>query len=161
MKILAVDDDKTSLDRIKGILEKTIPDAECYFFDSSLSALAKAREEEIDVAFLDVKMPELNGIDLGKYLTELNPYVNLIYISEHTDYAYEAMRIHASGYIRKPGTGPEVQSELKALRFPELRKKYKRVFIQTFGNFEIFCDKEPVEFKYKRTNKAAAEALFH
>ena len=156
MRILAVDDDKTALGKIKDILKKTVPDATCYYFDSSLSALAKAREEEIDVAFLDVKMPELNGIDLGRYLTELNPYINLIYISEHTDYAYEAMRIHASGYIKKPGTGTEVQSELKSLRFPELRKKYKRVFIQTFGNFEIFVDKEPVEFKYKRTKEVVA-----
>lgn len=156
MRILAVDDDKASLDRIREILNKTIPDGEFYFFDSSLSALAKAREVEIDVAFLDVKMPELNGIDLGKYLTELNPYVNLIYISEHTDYAYEAMKIHASGYIRKPGSDTEVKSELKVLRYPELRKKYKRVFIQTFGNFEVFVDKEPVEFKYKRTKEIVA-----
>ena len=59
MRILAVDDDKASLDRIREILNKTIPDGEFYFFDSSLSALAKAREVEIDVAFLDVKMPEL------------------------------------------------------------------------------------------------------
>jgi two-component SAPR family response regulator len=156
VKILAVDDDKTSLERIKAILAKTVPEATCYYFDSSLSALAKAREEEIDVAFLDVKMPELDGINLGKYLAELNPYINLIYISERTDYAYEAMKIHASGYIKKPGSGPDVRSELKALRFPELRKKYKRVFIQTFGNFEIFVDKEPVEFKYKRTKEIVA-----
>ena len=81
MRILAVDDDSTSLKKIEGFLSKAVPDASCYFFDSSLAALAKAREEEIDVAFLDIKMPELNGIDLGKYLTELNPYVNLIYLA--------------------------------------------------------------------------------
>ena len=156
MRIIAVDDDSTSLKKIQGYLSKSAPHATCYYFDSSLAALAKAREEEIDVAFLDVKMPELNGIDLGKYLTELNPYVNLIYLTEHTDYAYDALKLHASGYLKKPGTNADVQKELESLRFPEIRKKYKRVFAQTFGNFELFVDGVPVEFKYKRTKEIVA-----
>lgn len=156
MRIIAVDDDGTFLKKIQGYLSKVVPDATCFFFDSSLAALAKAREEEIDVAFLDVKMPELNGIDLGKYLTELNPYVNLIYLTEHIEYAYDALRLHASGFLKKPGTIADVQKELVTLRFPELRKKYKRVFAQTFGNFELFVDGVPVEFKYKRTKEIVA-----
>ena len=156
MTIIAVDDDKTSLNKIKKILTKVKPDATCYFFDSSLSALAKAREEEVDVAFLDVEMPELSGIDLGKYLSELNPYVNLIYYTENTDFAYEAMQLHASGYIKKPGSDAVVKSELDILRYPEIRKNFKRVFAQTFGNFELFVDGEPVEFKYKRTKEIVA-----
>ena len=64
MTILAVDDDNTSLKKIKNILAKALPDATCFFYDESLAALAKAREEEIDVAFLEVEMPELSGIDL-------------------------------------------------------------------------------------------------
>lgn len=156
MTILAVDDESTSLKKIEGFITKAMPDATSYYFDSSLAALAKAREEEIDVAFLDVKMPELNGIDLGKYLTELNPHINLIYISEHTDYAFEAMKLHASGYLKKPGSFLEVQKELGSLRFPEISKKYKRVFAFTFGNFELFVDGKPVEFKYKRTKEIVA-----
>ncbi len=156
MNILAVDADSASLKKIKGILTKNVPEANCFYFDSSLSALAKAREEEIDVAFLDATMPELSGIDLGKYLTELNPYVNLIYLTETTDYAYEAMKLHASGYLKKPGSGSEVKKELESLRYPEIRKKFKRVFAQTFGNFELFVDGEPVEFKYKRTKEIVA-----
>ena len=156
MNILAVDADSASLKKLKGFLSKSIPEATCFYFDSSLSALAKAREEVIDVAFLDAKMPELSGIDLGKYLTELNPYVNLIYLTESTDYAYEAMKLHASGYLKKPGSNSEVKKELETLRYPEIRKKYKRVFAQTFGNFELFVDGEPVEFKYKRTKEIVA-----
>ena len=128
MNILAVDDNNAFLKKLKGFLEKVAPDNECYYFDSALSALAKAREVEIDVAFLEAKMPELSGIDLGRYLSELNPYINLIYVTENTDYAYEAMRLHASGYIKKPGSSADIKNELDALRYPEIRKKYKRVF---------------------------------
>ncbi|WP_044913331.1 response regulator [Butyrivibrio sp. WCE2006] len=156
MNILAVDDDKTSLNTVKKILTSVSPDSTCFYYDNSLSALAKAREEEIDVAILDVNMPELDGINLGRYLEELHPFINLIYLTEHTDKAYDAMKIHASGFIKKPGSDSEVKNELQMLRYPELRKKYKRVFAQTFGNFEFFVDGEPIEFKYKRTKEIVA-----
>lgn len=156
MNILAVDDERTSLDKLTKLVKKANSDANLFTFDSSLSALAKAREEEIDVAFLDVNMPELSGIELGKYLVELNPYINIIFVSEHKEFAYEAMQLHASGYIYKPEADKRVAKELDSLRYPELRKKYKRVFAQTFGNFELFVDGEPVTFKYNRTKEIVA-----
>ncbi|MCR5342404.1 MAG: response regulator [Butyrivibrio sp.] len=156
MNIIAVDNDKTSLKRIQKILGNVAPDATCFFFNDSLTALSKAREEEIDVAVLDVCIPELDGIDLGGYLTELNPHVNLIYFSEHTDRAFEAMRLHASGYVKKPGGDEDIKTELQNLRYPEIQKKFKRIFAQTFGNFEFFVDGEPIEFKYKKTKEIVA-----
>ena len=72
MTILTVDDERASLNKINELVKKIKPDSVCYSLDSSLSALAKAREEEIDVAFLDINMPELSGIELAKYLIELN-----------------------------------------------------------------------------------------
>ena len=156
MNILAVDDDKKALKKLEANLNNVAPDASCFFVDSSLSALAKARETEIDVAILETDLSELNGIDLGSYLQELNPYINLIYLTENTDYAYEAMKIHSSGYIKKPCTDPALKTELDSLRYPEIRKKYKRLFAQTFGNFELFFDGKPIEFKYKKTKEIVA-----
>ena len=66
MNILIVDEDSASLKKIKAFLSKEFPDHNCFYFDSSLSALAKAREEEIDVAILDTELDELGGLDLGK-----------------------------------------------------------------------------------------------
>ena len=66
------------------------------------------------------------------------------------------MQIHASGYIVKPASEQSVKKELNELRYPELRKKYKRVFAQTFGNFELFVDGEPIVFKYSRTKEIIA-----
>ena len=156
MNILAVDDERTSLDKIDKLLKKVSPGANCVTFDNSLSALARAREEEFDVAFLDVNMPELSGIDLGKYLVDLNPTINIIFVTEHKDYAYEAMQLHASGYIYKPDIENRIKNELNTLRYPEIQKNYKRVFAQTFGNFELFVDGEPVTFKYNRTKEIVA-----
>ena len=115
MTILTVDDERTSLDKITKLVKKIKPDAKCHSFDSSLAALAKAREEAIDVAFLDINMPELSGLELAKYLMELNPFVNIIFITEHKEYAYEAMQIHASGYIYKSEAEVRIKKELDSL----------------------------------------------
>ena len=156
MKILSVDSNVASLKNTEEAIRKIDPEAAIYSYDNSLAALSKAREEEIDVAVVETRMPELSGLDLGKYLQELNPYVNLVFLSDGKDDAYDALKIHASGYIQKPGANEDYIEEFEHLRYPELRKKYKRVFAQTFGNFELFIDGVPAEFKYKRTKEIIA-----
>ena len=156
MTILAVDDDARDLRQISEIVAALQPEAELLGFESSLEALAEARKREIDVAFLDVTMPELGGLDLGQYLRELYPLVNLIYLSESGASGYEALALHSSGYIIKPATRENVKRELEDLRHPDEQKRHKRVFAQTFGNFELFVDGKPVAFKYSRTKEIVA-----
>ena len=156
MTILAVDDKKEALKRIAGIVEELRPDAELYTFTSSLDALAKARETEVDTAFISVRMQELSGLDLGQYLKDLYPAVNLIFLSEKKEYAFDAIALRASGYLLKPAEKAAVQTEFAQLRYPEEVKNRKRVFAQTFGNFEFFVDGKPVAFKYTRTKEIIA-----
>lgn len=156
MRIITVDDDPQALSSITQLAGQLMPDAEFTSYDSSLSALADARKQEIDIAFLDISMPELNGIDLGQYLKELHPFINIIYLTEHREYGFEAMQIHASGYLLKPASEQDIKRELEELRYPEFQKKQKRVFAQTFGNFELFVDGKPVAFKYNRTKEIVA-----
>lgn len=156
MTILAVDDDKKALEEISGVVAEVCPDAELLTYDSSLSALDAARSKEIDVALLDVTMPELGGIDLGQYLKDLYPLINLIYVTQHREYGAEAMGLHASGYVLKPATAENIRREMEDLRHPEEQTKKKRVFAQTFGNFELFVDGKPVAFKYTKTKELVA-----
>ena len=156
MNILVVDDNSTELDEQIKLIEAVADGAKICGCDGGISALAKAREMRVDVAFLDTDMPELNGIDLGQYLKELNPYVNLVFMSELEKYAFDAFKLHASGYISKPLTKKKAGGELSDLRYSEALKKQKRVYAQTFGNFELFIDGKPAVFKYNRTKEIIA-----
>ena len=156
MRILAVDSSRSSLDQLTEYILALYPDEEIHSFESSLEALAMARTEEIDIAFLTVSMPELNGLDLGQYLVELYPLINLIFLAEDREHGYDALALHASGYILQPVTQEKVKRELEDLRHSAVQKNHKRVFAQTFGNFELFVDGKPVEFKYSRTKEIVA-----
>ena len=118
--------------------------------------MAAAREKEVDITFLAVETPELGGLDLGQYLKDLYPLVNLIYLTESRTSSYDAFVQHASGYILKPATAENIARELIDLRHPAIVKEHKRVFAQTFGNFEFFVDGKPVAFKYTRTKEMVA-----
>ena len=156
MTILAVLEHEQAIPPFMQMMSKLAPEAELLCFGNALPALAAARETEIDIAILDCSLPELSGMDFGQYLQELYPFVNLIYLSDDTDRAYEAIQQHASGYLLKPAEEESVRKELEDLRHPAVQKNQKRLFAQTFGNFELFVDGKPVAFKYSKTKEIVA-----
>ena len=156
MRIFIVLEDKTELLQVRDDIREMYPDAGIETFDSSLSALSAARSNEVDIAVLSAETPELGGIDLGQYLTEMYPLVNLIFLSKDKQKSYEAMNMHASGYLLRPAGRDRIKREMEDLRHPDVQKNQKRVFAQTFGNFELFVDGDPVRFKYSRTKEVVA-----
>ena len=156
MTIFMVDSNAEALERIRGIVSDLGIDGDVRAFQSSLEALAAARETVVDVAILEVDLMELDGLDLGEYLKEMHPMVNLIYVTADREKCYEALTLHASGYVLKPATEATMRREFDDLRHPSVQKGRKRVFAQTFGNFELFVDDHPVEFKYNRTKEIVA-----
>ena len=156
MKIFAVENDRTSLKKLSGMISTLQPDAEVHCYESSPEALAAARTTEADVVFLDMKLSEMDGQLLGQYLKDLNPYVNLIYFTNDRGDAMDAIALRASGCLLLPPGKNDVEKELQELRNPPGKRSHRRVFIQTFGNFEIFVDGTPVAFKYNRTKELIA-----
>ena len=156
MTVLTVTENDDVLCSVKEYVASIAPEADLICFGSSLPALAAARSREIDVAILDTTLSELSGLDFGQYLQELYPLVNLIYLSGDRTLGYEAMAQHASGFILKPPSKENLQRELEDLRHPSAQKYQKRVFAQTFGNFELFVDGKPIAFKYSKTKEIVA-----
>lgn len=156
MNIIVVDDITDNLETISDLVYEADPESDILEFEDPLTALKHARENMVDVAFLGENMKELSGIVLAEYLKELNPCVNIVLVADDKEAAYEAIAMHASGYLLRPVKGEAVKNELSDLRYPEFQKEHKRVFAQTFGNFELFVDGVPVEFKYKRTKEIVA-----
>ena len=154
MTILAVDDEKMALEALSNAIREAAPEAELHSFRWSEDALAFAEKSHVDVAFLDVTMPGENGVNLAQHLTLYQPQMNIIFATGYGQYRDSAFDLHASGYLMKPITAAKVREELAYLRYPVRVKK--RVQVQTFGNFEVFLDGRPMEFKYRKTKELFA-----
>ncbi len=156
MQILAVDDEKIALEGLVSSIEKAVPDAEVAGFRRGDLAMEYASKTPIDVAFLDIEMRGENGLELATKLKDLYPNINIIFTTGYGEYAGEAFRMHASGYVMKPATPEKIQKELEELRHPVKNTTGNRVSCKTFGNFEVFVDGKPVDFQYNKSRELFA-----
>lgn len=158
MRILAVDDELHCLKNIKEILAEVRPDAEVVCCSRSDEALAYAQDNTVDVAFLDIKMPVIGGIELAKKLKCMYPHVNVIFCTAYTEYAMDALSMHASGYLCKPFSAAQVARELDNLRYPDAAMPH--LFARTFGNFDLFVDNVAVTFKRAKSKELLAYLIY-
>lgn len=156
MNILAVDDEYYALELMKHALEEVAGGSTVYLCRDVRSALQTATENKIDVAFLDIHMPEKNGIELARELKLINPKVNIVFATGFSEHMKEGIDLRMSGYIMKPVTSEAVKVELENLRNPIEWKKEKRIIILTFGNFDIFVDGNPLKFERKQAKEILA-----
>ena len=155
MTILVVQNN-CPLPRFSEMLNKIQPEAHLLLFNNSPEALAAARNNKIDIAFLDYDLPEMNGLILGQYLKDLYSSINLIYFIHDKSHAFDAMQLRASGCILLPFKEKNINDELCSLRYPLSHEGTSRIFAQTFGNFDLFIDGKPVAFKYSKTKEIVA-----
>ncbi len=156
MKILAVDDKKLALEALMDAIATAAPDSEIHGFRCPDEALKFSSTTPCDVAFLDIDMQGMNGIALAKRLKLLFPKINVIFATGYHNFAEDALALHCSGYLMKPITPEKVRQELADLRHPICPDKGKRVRFQTFGNFEVYIDGQPVKFRYEKAKELLA-----
>jgi len=158
MNILAVDDEHLALETLSKTIGKVAPGAQVRCCESSAKALELVKDFSPDVAFLDIEMPGLNGLELADRLkSDVNKRINIIFTTGYSEFVEPAfMKLRSSGYLMKPITENKVQNELANLRYPPDIEDKIRLRVRTFGNFDVFAGDEPLEFRYSKTRELFA-----
>ena len=154
MRIIAVDDEKIALEALSGAIRAIVAEDEVVSFRYPEDAIEYAKENPCDIAFLDIEMVGMSGVELAEELKKYNNEINIVFCTGYGNYRDVAFDLHASGYLMKPITPEKVKRELENLRRPISEKK--KLKVQTFGNFEIYIDGKPLNFKYRRTKELFA-----
>ena len=154
MIVIAVDDERYALENLADSIRQASPNAQIHRFRYPEDALAFAKENYMDVAFLDVEMVGMNGVELAEGLKLYHPDINIIFSTGYGHYRDAAFDLHASGYLTKPITPEKIKKELDNLRRPV--RNPKRIRIRAFGNFEVYLDEKPMGFKYSKTKELMA-----
>ena len=84
-------------------------------FDNPLDTLNFLENNTTDVIFLDISMPDMNGISLGKRVTKMYPNMKIVFITAYKDYAVDAFEIKAFDYLLKPYSETRIRNLLKSL----------------------------------------------
>ncbi len=99
IKCLVVDDESLAREAIKAYIEK-MPELEIVDeCENALQAMAGLRKKHVDLIFLDIEMPEINGIS---FLQLLKNIPGVIFTTAYRDYAVDAFELDVIDYLLKP-----------------------------------------------------------
>jgi transcriptional regulator with XRE-family HTH domain len=116
--VIMVDDNEVILEDGVLTLQEVIPNATVTGFAWPQDAIAHAREIQVTLAFLDIELGGASGLELCHTLHQINPRTNLVFLTAYPDYALDAWRTEAAGFMLKPLTPADVRTQLQRLRFP-------------------------------------------
>ena len=167
MKIICVDDEAFALKLTASMCEKLRQRPEVTGFGGAEEALQYLKEHKTDIAMLDICMPRMTGLELAARIRELWPDVAVIFVTEHAQYALEALKLHVSGYVLKPVDMEDLQAEVdhaaqgrpaenRQTRGRVAAEKPEHIEVQTFGEFNVYVNGEPVYFNRSRAKEALA-----
>ena len=104
IRCIAIDDEPLALRQIEGYIDKT-PFLELTGkFNSALKAMDFLQENEVDLMFVDINMPDLTGLDFVK---SVSSKAKVIFTTAYREYGYEGFQLDAADYLVKPIAYPE------------------------------------------------------
>lgn len=166
-KVVIVEDEQPILDLMKYVIGQNPHYTIVGAFTSPLDALACLPDLCPDVAFLDVEMPRMNGLQLGQKINELCGETKIIFTTAHKQYALDAFGVYAIDYILKPVTSAAIERVTQRLmkQLPTIEgsvKSFGQASISCFGGFEIRNPEGlPVRWPTKKTEELFAYFLCH
>ena len=116
---------------------------------------------ELDLIFLDIKMPGIKGLELAEIIISKNEDIEIIFVTAYDEYAVEAFEINALDYLLKPISEKRFKKTVTRITsvLDEKEEKKKKLKINTLGR---------IEFKGSKDNKlnlewqtAKVEELFY
>ena len=104
-KVAIVDDDKTALmistGAIEGFFKEKNVDYKILSYSSPKTFLSTIKEENFDLAFLDIDMPDINGLNVAEEIQNIKKDMIIIFLSQREDLVFECLKFHPFGFIRK------------------------------------------------------------
>lgn len=159
MLIFTLDDEPKMLRLLHRAIEAAEPTAEImdFSYEDQLFDAIFIEGKRPDVVFMDIEMPGRSGLEIAVSLKQAVPGAGIIFVTGYSQYAVEAFRLHANGYIMKPADPEKVREELDHLKSSGVESGLNdKLQIHCFGWFDVFWKGEPVIFKRKQEKELLA-----
>lgn len=116
--VILVDDSRAVLSDAVTVLGEVLPNATITGFVWPREAIEYARTNRVALAVLDIELGSASGLDLSRTLLEINPRINIMFLTAYADYSLDAWQTEACGFVLKPLTPERIRDQLKKLRYP-------------------------------------------
>ncbi|NOU67595.1 response regulator [Paenibacillus sp. LMG 31461] len=104
LRAIIVDDEELSLKRMRKLVVDSGEVDDCHTFMNPLEAYEFVKENPVDIVFLDINMPGINGMRFSKLVVDLHASIYVIFVTGYDHYAVQAFEKDALDYLMKPVT---------------------------------------------------------
>ena len=154
MIAIAVDDEVLMLGALTAAVKSSPDISKVTQFSNCEEALDFVKENIVDIAFLDINMRGMGGLALAQKIVATRPDCKIVFCTGYEEYAVSAFKLHASGYLMKPISAEDVQTEIDNIK--GIKQKDKILNVNCFGNFEVYAKNEKLAFKRLKTKELFA-----
>lgn len=102
VKIIIADDEPGVLLLLCSILRDIDDTMIVGTAENANDAIKLTKEKQPEVAFLDIGLPDMIGIELANKLKEINPDIFIVFVTAYQEYSLDAFKLYAFDYILKP-----------------------------------------------------------
>lgn len=114
---LIAEDEALFRDALVSMLHEQWPELDVVAIcEDGAAALDAIDEHRIDVAFLDIRMPGVSGLDVAKAMTELRPATQVVFVTAYDQYAIDAFEKGAVDYLLKPVSRDRLATTIARLK---------------------------------------------
>lgn len=165
MRAVCIDDERLALDFMTHLLEKVENINTLATFQRAKEGLEFILRENVDVVFLDIQMPEINGLQLAEKILEKKPYIDIVFVTAYNEYAVTAFDLNAIDYLMKPVKFDRLQKTVDRLEKeqankPVVEEKLNQLRIKLGHNLSFALEDSSFEPLKWRTAKARELFLY-
>lgn len=136
MRIAVCDDNREALDELTGYITEYFAERgeqapEVCSFRSAGELIGEMRAEKFHIYFLDVFLPELNGMEIGRMIRAEDQEAVIVYITVSREFAFEAFGVHAFQYLQKPVDRASLSDTLDQILSFREKRRGSRICVRT------------------------------
>ncbi|MBN7773538.1 response regulator [Clostridium aminobutyricum] len=136
MKAIIVDDEELARSRLSILLSEIKDVTLCGSFGAAAEAMQYIEENPVDVVFLDISMPEMDGMEFANLLLERQSSARVVFVTGYEEYAVEAFAVEAVDYLLKPISRERLAKTMQ--RFAKKQQfQAQRLYVFCFGGFRV------------------------
>ncbi|MFE4710753.1 MULTISPECIES: response regulator [Paenibacillus] len=102
IQAILVDDERLALMKLEHMLKELGTVNVVATYTDPVEAVKEAGKWNADVIFLDIDMPEMNGLQAAEIMHEHTPEADIVFVTAYNNYALEAFEVNALDYVLKP-----------------------------------------------------------
>jgi two-component SAPR family response regulator len=157
IRSIIVDDERPSLDKLEKLLRDSTLAEVAGAFTEPLEALEFLKENEADAVFLDIEMPDMDGIELATRILDLREGTEIVFVTAYNQYAVEAFRLNALDYLLKPVTADRLRETLYRIREEKTAPACSgEAVVRCFGRFCILAGTQEIRFRTEKAEELLA-----